>query len=54
MAHNPKVEGSNPSPATKRNQGLSEMLGPFSFADCAKFVLIGFIMAFSTLTALAR
>ena len=24
-AHNPKVEGSNPSPATKQNQGLTAM-----------------------------
>ncbi len=30
-SHNPKIGGSNPSPATKENHGLSYMLGPFFF-----------------------
>ena len=30
-AHNPKVPGSNPGPATKKIKGLGEMLNPFFY-----------------------
>jgi hypothetical protein len=36
-AHNPKVVGSNPSPATKKQQGLQHsVLAPFMILDLAK------------------
>jgi hypothetical protein len=31
-SHNPKVVGSNPTPATKENQGLRRKSKPFFFA----------------------
>ncbi|SPF37037.1 hypothetical protein SBDP1_1590036 [Syntrophobacter sp. SbD1] len=32
-AHNPKVPGSNPGPAIKKNKGLRENLSPFFFSS---------------------
>ena len=47
-AHNPKVRGSNPLPATKNIKGLSWWLNPFQFfCDTLQILCLPFTLSFT-------